>query len=82
MPNGKPGRPAKYTPEFKRNAVEYYFAGGKTQKECAASVEYVEGYYNRRRPHSTIGYEVPTGKMQAFFDRLEAMCSHPLPMAA
>ena len=35
MSNGKQGRPAKYTPEFKRNAVEYYFASGKTQRECA-----------------------------------------------
>ena len=35
MSNGKPGRPAKYTPEFKRNAVDYYLASGKTQRECA-----------------------------------------------
>lgn len=35
MANGKPGRPAKYTPEFKRNAVDYYLASGKTQRECA-----------------------------------------------
>ena len=35
MANGKPGRPAKYTPEFKRNAVDYCLASGKTQRECA-----------------------------------------------
>lgn len=33
MANGKPGRPAKYAPEFKRNAVDHYLASGKTQRE-------------------------------------------------
>lgn len=35
MTSRKPGRPAKYTPEFKRNAVDYYLASGKAQRECA-----------------------------------------------
>ena len=35
MANGKPGRPAKYSPEFKQNAVDYALASGKTYRECA-----------------------------------------------
>ncbi len=35
MANGRPGRPPKYTDEFKRNAVDYYLSCGKTQSECA-----------------------------------------------
>ncbi len=46
-----------------------------------AVVGYVEGYYNRRRPHSTIGYQVPAEKMESFFKRTEG-CAEGLPMAA
>ena len=35
MAQGKPGRPAKYSPEFKKNAVDYCLASGKTHRECA-----------------------------------------------
>lgn len=35
MANGSPGRPPKYTEEFKRNALNYYLSSGKTQRECA-----------------------------------------------
>lgn len=35
MANGKRGRPAKYTPEYKKNTVDYYLSTGKTQKEVA-----------------------------------------------
>lgn len=49
-----------------------------------ASIEYVEGYYNRRRPHSTIDYQIPAEKMDAFFERFEAACEEGvgLPLAA
>ena len=46
MANGKPGRPAKYTEEFKRNAVDYYLHSGKTQRECADDIGI---------PHRTLG---------------------------
>lgn len=46
MANGKPGRPQKYSPEFKRNAVDYYLSSGKTQRECADDLGV---------PHRTIG---------------------------
>lgn len=36
-----------------------------------ACVGYIEGYYNRRRPHSSIGWECPAEKMEAFFARLD-----------
>lgn len=38
----------------------------------AASVGYIEGYYNRRRPHSSIGGMAPAEKMGAFLARMEA----------
>lgn len=31
--------------------------------------EYIEVFYNRKRPHSTIGYQTPAETMAAFFDR-------------
>ena len=35
----------------------YHLCDFATREEArVASVEYVEGYYNRRRPHSAIGY--------------------------
>lgn len=49
-----------------------------------ASVGYVEGYYNRRRPHSSIGYECPASKMEAFMRRMEELAEREaaLPLAA
>ena len=34
-----------------------------------AVIEFIEAYYNRKRPHSTIGYRVPAEAMDAFFER-------------
>ena len=34
-----------------------------------AVIEYIESYYNTKRPHSTIGYRVPAEAMDAFFER-------------
>lgn len=36
-----------------------------------AVVEFIEAYYNRQRPHSTIGYEIPAERMDAFMERME-----------
>ena len=38
MANGKPGRPAKYSPEFKANAVDYVLSTGKTYAAAAADL--------------------------------------------
>lgn len=62
---------------------EMYYRRSFTTRDSAkhAVIEFIEAYYNRRRPHSTIGYKVPAEAMAAFFERtapsLEAM-----PMAA
>lgn len=46
-----------------------------------AVVEFIEAYYNRRRPRSTIGYKVPAEAMAAFFERTEPK-PEAMPMAA
>lgn len=48
----------------------YSLRGFATRQEAkAAVVEYIEGYYNRRRPHSTVGYRIPAELMHGFFER-------------
>ena len=32
-------------------------------------VEFIESFYNRRKPHSAIGNQIPGQAMQAFFNR-------------
>ena len=46
-----------------------------------AVVEFIEAGYNRRRPHSTIGYRIPAQAMESFFERTMPE-SKALPMAA
>ena len=56
-----------------------------TRKEARlASVEYVEGCHDRRRPHSTIDYHIPAEEMDALFERMDAMVAREeaLPLAA
>lgn len=63
----------------------YHLREFATREEArVASVEYVEGYYNRRRPHSTIDYQIPAEKMTAFFMRMDEMSAREaaLPLAA
>ena len=51
----------------------YHLRTFATRAEArAAVIEYVEGYYNRRRPHSTVGYRVPAELMREFLGRAEA----------
>lgn len=75
------------------NAVaESFFATLKNEMRCRRSfptrdsakhavIEFIEAYYNRRRPHSTIGYKVPAEAMAAFFDRTGPK-PEAMPMAA
>jgi transposase InsO family protein len=35
-----------------------------------AVMEYIEVYYNRQRRHSSIDYQIPGEKMDAFFERM------------
>lgn len=46
-----------------------------------AVVKFIEAYYNRRRPHSTIGYKVPAEAMAAFLKRT-APKPEAMPMTA
>ena len=51
----------------------YSLRSWATRDEARLSVfEYIEGYYNRQRPHSTIGYQIPVERMDAFMGRIEA----------
>jgi transposase InsO family protein len=48
----------------------YYRQSFTTRAEAKmAVIDFIEGYYNRRRPHSTIGYKIPAEVMGAFFKR-------------
>lgn len=33
------------------------------------AIEDIEANYSRRRPHSTIGYQIPANAMESFFER-------------
>ena len=46
-----------------------------------AVIELIEADYNRRRPHSTIGHQVPAQAMESFFERTKP-AEEGLPMAA
>lgn len=60
----------------------YYRRSFATRSEARhAVVEFIEADYNRRRPHSTIGYKIPAKAMDEFFERTKPR-SGELPMAA
>ena len=46
-----------------------------------AVVELIEAGYNRRRPHSTIGYRVPAQAMESLFERTKPE-PETMPLAA
>lgn len=62
---------------------EMYYRRSFPTRDSAkhAVVEFIEAYYNRRRPHSTIGYKVPAEAMATFFERAEPK-PEAMPMAA
>ena len=75
-------RPAPTRHIIASSALESFFATLKnemyslrpwaTRAEARhAVVGLIEAYYNRRRPHSTIGYQVPAERMAAFMERAE-----------
>ena len=63
--------------------IEMYYRRSFPTRDSAkhAVIEFIEAYYNRRRPHSTIGYKVPAEAMAAFFDRTGPK-PEAMPMAA
>lgn len=45
----------------------YYRTSFATRAQAKmAVIEFIETYYNRKRPHSTIGYQIPAEVMEAF----------------
>ena len=48
----------------------------RSSATCAV-IGFIESYYNRRCPHSTIGYRVPADVMDEFFERFESALSEP-----
>ena len=56
----------------------YYRRSFATREEARfAVIGFIESYYNRRRPHSTIDYRVPADVMDEFFERFESALSEP-----
>lgn len=50
----------------------YYRSNFATRSEAKrAVIGYIEGYYNRARPHSTLGYQIPAIVMNSFMDRCD-----------
>ncbi len=50
----------------------YHRFSFKTRAEAqAAVVWYIEKFYNRTRPHSTVGWRRPAELMGEFFDRMD-----------
>ena len=62
---------------------EMYYRRSFPTRDSAkhAVIEFIEAYYNRRRPQLTIGYKVPAEAMAAFFERTEPK-PESMPMAA
>ena len=60
----------------------YYRSSFATRADAKhAVIEFIEADYNRRRPNSTIGYQVPAQAMDSFFERTK-QAEEGLPMAA
>ncbi|MEG1531477.1 MAG: integrase core domain-containing protein, partial [Lactococcus sp.] len=54
----------------------YYRKSFSTRAEAKmAVINFIECYYNRQRPHSTIDYKIPAQVMEDFFTRTKPVCS-------
>lgn len=62
---------------------EMYHRGSFATRADAkhAVIRFIEVEYSRRRPHSTIGYQIPAQAMEAFFGRTRPAAGE-LPLAA
>ena len=65
-----------------KNEMYHHHTFATRDSARLASIEYVEGYYNRRRPHSTIGYQIPANLMDGFFSRMDAQAEREAMLAA
>ena len=52
----------------------YYRESSATRAQAKmAVIEFIESYCNRRRPHSSVGCQIPAQLMDAFFERTKPM---------
>ena len=65
-----------------KNEMYHHHTFATRDSARLASIEYVEGYYNRRRPHSTIGYQISANLMDGFFSRMDAQAEREAMLAA
>jgi len=57
----------------------YYLQAFDTRTEArVAVIDYIESYYNRSRPHSTVDYRIPAELMDEFFERTSGCQEMPL----
>jgi putative transposase len=52
-----------------KNEMYYRRSFSSRAEAKMAVINFIESYYNRKRPHSTIGYQVPAEVMEDFFKR-------------
>lgn len=64
-----------------KNEMYYRESFATRDQAKMAVIDFIERYYNRSRPHSTIGYRVPAEVMDAFFEKTLKACE-VLPFAA
>lgn len=53
------------------NEMHYRQSLATGDKAEQTTIGYIEGYHNRTRPHSSIGYQIPAEVMDAFMQRCD-----------
>jgi putative transposase len=61
-----------------KNQMYHHHSFATRSKAKNAVVGFIEGFYNRERPHSSIDYQIPAEKMDSFFKRTEYLCCEDL----
>ncbi len=64
-----------------KNEMYYRRSFATREQAKMAVIEFIEVYYNRKRPHSTIDCKVPAQVMDAFFERTKPMAERMLKAA-
>lgn len=57
-----------------KNEMYYQTSFATRTQAKQAIIEFIEVYYNRNRPHSSVGYRIPAELMDSFFERTQANC--------
>ena len=53
-----------------KNEKYYRYSYAIRADAKVAVIEYIEAFYNRMRPHSSIGSQIPAEKMDSFLQRM------------